>query len=103
MTTNTLTTFAQRRAAAARWLRESGWTPDSTTYDYAPLNERARKAWYPGKPARAASLIAAAARWLRGDHAPIAPGRPRLYRRLAVDAVLVCPHCGQQSDLEHLM
>lgn len=83
---------AQRLAAVQRWLLAEGWTTTATTFDYAPIVARASK-WYADKR-RAESLVAKAARRLRGDAVREA-GRPR-------SVLVACPYCGKMIEWAEL-
>src|SRR3990167_986225 len=68
--------YRKRIEAVKRWLKAAGWQPAATDFDYSPIRARAVKHWYAANPSRADSLVAKAARILRGEAVQIKGGRP---------------------------
>lgn len=62
------TKFKDRLSQVCTWLRDSGWTPTATDFDYKPLEARAKTEFGYAHIDRARGLVAKAARLLRGEY-----------------------------------
>jgi len=79
--------YSKRIKLVQRWLKASGWKPDAD-FDYSPITARAKRRWYAANPARAETLVAKAARLLRGEAVQISGGRPRTTARMEKRAMM---------------
>ena len=68
--------YHKRIGIVKRWLREAGWQPADSAFDYSDIRARAVRRWYNANPSRADQLIAKSARLLRGEAVQIKGGRP---------------------------